>query len=101
MKRSLTTILAIAAIVVVSSILPKPVEAAAVTLSGYAWSENTGWINFKGSNYGVTVDNSTGNFSGYAWTENIGWLSFNAADVSGCPSGSCTPNVVIASGVVS
>jgi hypothetical protein len=24
--------------------------------------------------------------SGYAWSENIGWISFNAADVSGCPT---------------
>ncbi|MDD5050297.1 MAG: PKD domain-containing protein [Candidatus Pacebacteria bacterium] len=24
-------------------------------------------------------------FSGYAWSDNFGWLSFNAADVAGCP----------------
>ncbi len=26
--------------------------------------------------YGVNVDSATGNFSGYAWSENIGWISF-------------------------
>ncbi|MFH1780667.1 MAG: hypothetical protein ABH841_01550 [Candidatus Nealsonbacteria bacterium] len=44
-------------------------------ISGYAWSENIGWINFSGSNYGVNI-NSDGVFSGYAWSENIGWIDF-------------------------
>ncbi|MBI2450360.1 MAG: hypothetical protein HYV47_02365 [Candidatus Nealsonbacteria bacterium] len=47
-------------------------------VSGWAWSENIGWINFNGSNYGVTI-NSNGNFSGYAWSENIGWIDFAPA----------------------
>lgn len=47
-------------------------------VSGYAWSENIGWVSFNGSNYGVNI-NSSGNFSGYAWSENIGWISFAPA----------------------
>src|SRR5512133_3036518 len=63
-------------------------------LSGYAWSENIGWISFNctnnnscgtSGNYGVNV--STTNLSGYAWSENIGWITFNSAELSGCPSG--------------
>jgi len=53
-------------------------------LSGYAWSENIGWISFNCTNqgscgtadYGVTIEQS-GKFSGYAWSENIGWIDFS------------------------
>ncbi len=76
-------------------------------LSGYAWSENIGWISFNctnentcaTSNYGVNV--LDGNFSGYAWSENIGWISFNSADVSGCPSSPCSPVINLSTGLVS
>lgn len=27
--------------------------------------------------------------SGYAWSENYGWISFNRDDLSGCPAGAC------------
>ncbi|MCH8741379.1 hypothetical protein IH779_00500 [Patescibacteria group bacterium] len=52
-------------------------------VSGWAWSENIGWISFNSINtggaidYGVNVDLGTGDFSGYAWSENIGWIQFN------------------------
>ena len=64
-------------------------------VSGYAWSENIGWISFNNTtgggstNYGVNLDTTTGKFSGYAWSENIGWISFNSGDLSCCPSGAC------------
>jgi len=32
--------------------------------------------------YGVHIDPNTGLFSGYAWSENIGWISFNDFDSS-------------------
>lgn len=44
-------------------------------LSGYAWGENLGWINFNPTHGGVTID-SDGYFSGYAWAENGGWIEF-------------------------
>ncbi|MBI2627925.1 MAG: hypothetical protein HYW71_00605 [Candidatus Niyogibacteria bacterium] len=67
-----------------------------VSLSGYAWSDNIGWISFNcannnsciTSNYKVEID-SAGYFKGYAWSDNIGWIGFEPGDVSGCPSGSC------------
>src|SRR5271168_1900667 len=52
-------------------------------LSGYAWGENTGWINFDPTNGGVTID-SSGVFHGYAWGEDIGWISFNCANNNSC-----------------
>lgn len=53
-------------------------------VSGWAWSENIGWISFNCLNtdacglvnYGVRVADGTGHFSGYAWSENIGWINF-------------------------
>ena len=44
--------------------------------------------------YGVNLDSATDNLSGYAWSENIGWISFNPTDyVDICPSGvgTCQP----------
>lgn len=72
-------------------------------VSGFAWSENIGWISFNSTDcdtngdgdidsgedingcpavgtsipsYGVAINDTTGNFSGYAWSEHIGWISF-------------------------
>ncbi|MCK4386614.1 MAG: hypothetical protein KAV41_00820 [Candidatus Pacebacteria bacterium] len=61
-------------------------------VSGYAWSDNIGWISFNcldagtcgTANYGVNIA-INGNMSGYAWSDNIGWISFNESDLSGCP----------------
>ncbi len=74
-------------------------------VSGFAWSENIGWISFNSLNcdpdnngqsnggagcptvgtviqsYGVNVD-LAGNFSGNAWSENIGWISFDNTRIS-------------------
>jgi hypothetical protein len=74
-------------------------------VSGWAWSENIGWISFNcyndyngdgvledhcsSSNYGVRIDPSTKIFSGYAWSENVGWITFNESQLSGCPISPC------------
>ena len=65
-------------------------------VSGWAWSENIGWISFNCTDlgtcgtvdYGVDIDGS-GLFSGYAWSENIGWITFNQGELSGCPIEPC------------
>lgn len=80
-------------------------------VGGFAWSENIDWISFNddivdGSDapdgdgavfdYGVGIDEATGQISGYAWSENIGWISFNLADIEGCNGCSglaCVPMV--------
>jgi len=43
-----------------------------------------GWISMNGSNYGVNIPSGEGNLSGYAWSENLGWIGFNPSDVSDC-----------------
>lgn len=57
--------------------------------SGWAWSENTGWISFNCTNttscgtsdYGVTA--ATTGFpravTGWAWSDNLGWIDFSNA----------------------
>jgi hypothetical protein len=82
------------------ALVPPKAEAATYPLDGYAWSENIGWIHFKGSTYGVIVDSANGIFSGHAWSENMGWLSFNQSDLSGCPSGTCRAHLDTQSGAV-
>lgn len=54
-------------------------------LSGYAWGETAGWINFGPFTQSATpsvVINSQGEFNGYAWAQNFGWIKFD------CTSGS-------------
>lgn len=53
------------------------------------------------NSYGVNINPSTGIFSGYAWSENVGWISFNSGELVGCPSGSCQAIMDVNSGNVS
>ncbi len=61
-------------------------------LSGWAWSDNVGWICFfKDATYcpGANVSaNASGALTGYAWSDSIGWIQFGG--LSGFPSGSGT-----------
>jgi hypothetical protein len=84
-------------------------------VSGWAWSENLGWISFNSVNcdangdgksdgtpsgcpssgtavpdYGANIASSTGYLSGYAWSENVGWIKFDP-DVSNSPNPSLGP----------
>jgi hypothetical protein len=79
---------------------------------GWAWSENIGWISFNcnnselpeprcGIDYGVNIDESTGDFSGYAWSENVGWISFKESDLIGCPNAPCKAMADMFTGEVS
>jgi len=55
-------------------------------LEGWIWAENVGWIhvgngaapydNTDGTNYGVNIDDATGEMTGFAWGENVGWINF-------------------------
>ena len=62
-------------------------RADSVSLSGWAWSSNIGWVSLNcqdlnvcsTSNYQVQMDLTTGALSGYAWSSNIGWIQFNPA----------------------
>jgi hypothetical protein len=56
-------------------------------LSGYAWGENAGWINFGPFLNSATqevVIGSDGKFNGYAWSQNYGWIQFDCGVVNAC-----------------
>jgi hypothetical protein len=88
-------------------------------ISGFAWSENIGWVSFNCDNselaeprcdgandYGVNIG-IDGILSGDAWSENIGWITFNKEntqpgnDLTGCPIGACQAQVDLVTGQVS
>ena len=50
--------------------------------SGFAWSENGGWLNFASDDGGVMVYDDY--LSGYIWSENLGWISLNCANTNSC-----------------
>ncbi|MFC1700749.1 hypothetical protein ACFLZ0_01250 [Patescibacteria group bacterium] len=89
--------------IVLFSVAPSSVRAAVLDFSGYAWSDNIGWISFNSNdpgasgagNYKVSIDDGTGRFSGNAWSDNIGWISFDRALTGAppsddpCPGGGC------------
>ncbi|MHA1692219.1 MAG: PKD domain-containing protein, partial [Candidatus Heimdallarchaeaceae archaeon] len=39
--------------------------------------------------YSTKIDLETGEISGYAWSDNVGWITFNQGELTGCPSGAC------------
>lgn len=49
--------------------------------SGFAWSENTGWVNAGNADYGLVV--KQGWLEGFAWAENIGWIVFGDGPENG------------------
>ncbi len=109
LKKLLLAGFVLGAVFVVSA-TPNVASAQTVPLSGYAWSslpdgnnpddDGAGWIKFSGPNYGVVANTFSGNLSGQAWSENFGWLSFDSADIAGCPSAPCQPNVNPSTGAV-
>ena len=48
-------------------------------LTGYAWCESSGWINFEWTNKthssAPKIDLKTGNMSGNVWGDSLGWIS--------------------------
>ena len=63
-------------------------------LTGYAWAANHGWINLAPTNGGVT-NNGIGGLGGWAWGEQLGWISFSGVtiDSNGRFHGQATGNV--------
>src|SRR3989338_3939666 len=47
------------------------------TLSGYAWSDAIGWVNFGTTNGGASITDSV--VTGYAWNDNRGWINLDPA----------------------
>lgn len=50
----------------------------------YAWSENTGWLNFADSHTQVRVFRD--HLEGYVWSENVGWIKLGNHDGGGSHS---------------
>lgn len=53
-------------------------QGAGSPITGWAWSDNIGWVSLSGSGYGLSVG-SSGVITGYAWGDNIGWIAADAA----------------------
>ena len=53
------------------------------SLSGYAWSDSAGWIDFSETMYHL----SNTSFSGYAWNDGIGWIDMAGASLDMTSSG--------------
>ena len=61
-------------------------------VTGYAWSDNIGWIDFACTSsepdFGVDINNDNYvSTSSYAWSDNIGWITFDPAQAGTPPSG--------------
>jgi len=88
-------------VAILSFFVIEKTNAATSEVTGWSWSENTGWVSFNSKNcdangdgisdgsvedcpssgtmvgdYGVSVDLISGLFSGYAWSEHLGWINF-------------------------
>ena len=50
-------------------------------ITGYAWSANYGWINLAPTNGGV-VNDGNGNLSGKAWGQDTGWIEFTGVSIN-------------------
>jgi len=52
--------------------------------TGYAWNSRSGWINFGYSGGNVFVPDGVGDLSGFAHSDNIGWISLNCVSTNSC-----------------
>lgn len=62
--------------------------------TGAGWISMNSSDTGSGVSYAVNIPNGDGGLSGYAWSENLGWISFNASDVTDCAAGSTAPRRV-------
>jgi len=77
-KKTIFLILAVLIFTFDFLVLKNVLAASTDDVSGWAWSENVGWLSFNcidrgicaTSNYGVNVDKN-GKFSGYAWFNTV------------------------------
>ena len=53
-------------------------------VTGYAWNSRSGWVNFGYSGGNVFVPEGAGDLSGFAYSDNIGWISLNCVSTNSC-----------------
>ncbi|MBI4281611.1 hypothetical protein HY625_02180 [Candidatus Uhrbacteria bacterium] len=87
MIREHTVFIFVAIFIFASGIFALPVFASVTdgTIDGsgkYAWSENTGWIDFGTTQGNVHITDTA--LTGYAWSENTGWISLNCSNTNSC-----------------
>jgi hypothetical protein len=58
-----------------------PVFFASAATTGYAWSDNAGWINFGCTHCNVQVTDNK--ITGYIWSDNYGWIKLDASSPDG------------------
>lgn len=100
MKKTLTYLSLFIPIIVIAfffltyDLINKAESSASDNTSGWAWSENIGWISTNctddvgcttGSDYGVDVSSATRDVTGAMWSENIGWISFDRSITNNPP----------------
>lgn len=75
-------------------------QAQGAPITGYLWSDTSGWVDLNCANSNACGPNSfgfsiasDGTLSGYAWAENIGWVSAQSGDLSGCPTSPCIAKI--------
>jgi peptidoglycan hydrolase-like protein with peptidoglycan-binding domain len=51
-------------------------------ITGKAWGNNLGWIDFKPTGGGVSINPTTGVLSGTAWSQVSGWVNFSVTGQS-------------------
>jgi hypothetical protein len=78
----LRTVLAIGIAVGLFSVVYASTSSTIDPQARWAWSTNTGWINFDPPNGGVRV--CCDHLEGYAWGENVGWIRMGT--YTGCDS---------------
>ncbi len=81
-------------------------------ISGYAWSENIGWVSLNCYNqgisdkcaqtdYGLDFNKLTKEFFGWAWSEYGGWLCFGQTCEQNAPDGSPAKVLMTSHGLLS
>jgi len=53
-----------------------------------------GWISLSGPQYSVKIDGNS--LSGYAWSDELGWIDFSRVKIKSCPALSCATKEICA-----
>ena len=70
-----------------SPLMVNRASAASGNATGYAWSDQTGWIRFGCTNCDSNVTNSA--LTGWAWSPNYGWINLSPSNASCTVSVNC------------
>jgi hypothetical protein len=65
------------------------------SLTGYAWSDTTGWMcmGMAACPTAAVAINPNGTLTGYAWSDSIGWIQFGGLSTAAMPTGAGTQSI--------